>query len=79
MGQSVTEVTKDVALTVRLTGREMEVLLFMSKGVPIKEIARLLGVEWRTVKLHQAGLYVKLEASNHCEAIANAFRAGILS
>jgi DNA-binding NarL/FixJ family response regulator len=78
MSVQVTEVVKDVPLAVHLTAREMEILLFMSKGMMRKEIAGLLRINLRTVALHKEHLRAKLASSNDCETVANAFRMGIL-
>jgi DNA-binding NarL/FixJ family response regulator len=75
----VKEIINDVPLTVHLTERESEILLFLSKGMSNKEIAYMIKRSRRLVHFHQISLYSKLSASNSCEAVANAFRLGILT
>jgi DNA-binding NarL/FixJ family response regulator len=68
----------NVAIEVRLTQREVEVLLLLSKGMRLKEIPGMLGIAKRTTCFHVSNICAKLSASNVCEAVANGFRAGIL-
>lgn len=44
----------------KLTGREREVAKLLSEGMRNKEIARSLGIEETTVKMHRANLQAKL-------------------
>jgi DNA-binding NarL/FixJ family response regulator len=69
----------DVELKVRLTGRELEILEMLSKGMRNKEIANILGLSCGTVKFHVQNVYTKLSATNRTEAVANAFRCGVIT
>lgn len=59
-----------------LTGREREVLAELMKGLTNKEIARNLGIQEVTVKLHMKGIFHKLGAANRAQAVRIALDAG---
>jgi len=52
-----------------LSAREREVLELLSKGLPYKEIADMLGVNIETVRKHCHNLYEKLQVSTRTEAV----------
>jgi DNA-binding NarL/FixJ family response regulator len=52
-----------------LSIREREVLELLSKGLPYKEIADLLGVNIETVRKHCHHVYEKLQVSSRTEAV----------
>ena len=52
-----------------LSTREREVLELLSKGLPYKEIADLLGVNIETVRKHCHNIYEKLQVSSRTEAV----------
>jgi DNA-binding CsgD family transcriptional regulator len=62
----------------RLTPRELQVVGLFNEGLPDKEIALLLGIDYRTVKNHARSVYVKLGVRGRGEAAAVARRAGVL-
>jgi DNA-binding NarL/FixJ family response regulator len=70
--------TIELPLKVKITEREGEVLNLLSKGMNRKEIAKILYVSVQTVRDLIHRLLFKLDAVNSTEAIANAFRMGIL-
>jgi len=51
----------------KLTGREREVAKLLSEGMRNKEIARSLGIEETTVKMHRANLQAKLGVKSTAE------------
>jgi len=61
-----------------LTGRELEVLLWVAQGERSKEIAVHLGISERTVKAHLASIYNKLGVDSRAAAIAIAAQKGLL-
>lgn len=61
----------------RLTPRERDVLARLSEGKSNKEIARDLGIQEPTVKLHMKTLYRKIGASNRTQAALIAREAGL--
>ena len=62
-----------------LSGREIEVLNFVSAGTPNQEIARKLSISRRTVEAHRRNLMAKLGASRMSLAIRLALEAKILN
>ena len=61
-----------------LTRREMEVLCFLSEGLPDKAIASRLGISQRTVKNHVHNILEKLHLQNRVQAAAYALRQGLV-
>ncbi|BCX03965.1 MAG: hypothetical protein KatS3mg053_1903 [Candidatus Roseilinea sp.] len=64
---------------VRLTRREREVLVLMSRGLRNKEIAACLGVSQRTAAFHVGNVLSKLGADGRIEAINIARARGWLT
>ncbi|GIX21388.1 MAG: hypothetical protein KatS3mg121_0171 [Gammaproteobacteria bacterium] len=62
-----------------LTAREREVLLWLSEGKSVWEMARILHISEHTVKYHLARLYRKLGASNRVQALRSALARGWLN
>ncbi len=62
---------------INLTPREREVLGFLMKGASNKEIARELGLQVVTVKLHVRGICRKLNVKNRTQAAMQAKDLGI--
>jgi DNA-binding NarL/FixJ family response regulator len=60
-----------------LTGRELEVLKLVMRGLQNKEIAHELVVTERTVKFHVSSILMKLGAGNRTEAVAIATKYGL--
>jgi len=52
-----------------LSMREREVLELLSKGLPYKEIADVLGVNIETIRKHCHNIYEKLQVSSRTEAV----------
>jgi two-component system, NarL family, response regulator len=61
-----------------LTGRELEVLQYVAKGLNNKEIGDLVGCTRFTVKFHVQNILQKLGVADRTEAVAAAMRRGIL-
>ncbi len=59
-----------------LTGRELEVLQLMARGLTNRQIGRRLGISEHTVKFHAGGLLGKLGARSRAEAVARAIGLG---
>jgi DNA-binding NarL/FixJ family response regulator len=57
-----------------LSLREREVLDLLSKGLPYKEIADVLGVNIETVRKHCHHIYEKLQVSSRTEAVVKYLR-----
>ena len=62
-----------------LTAREIELLKWVQEGLPNRAIAQKLLISENTVKYHLKNIFQKLDAQNRTEAVAHAFRAGLLS
>ena len=60
-----------------LTSREAEVLLWISRGKPNREISDILGISPRTVNKHLEQIFEKLGVENRASAAA--FAVGTLS
>lgn len=61
-----------------LTPREVEVLHCLSEGLTNKEIARRLGLQEVTVKMHTSRLFGKLGVRNRVQAVSLAISDGLL-
>ena len=61
-----------------LTRREAQVLQMMAAGAPTDKTATDLGISVHTVRNHVRNLRRKLNARSKPEAVANAFRQGLL-
>ncbi|MBI3177334.1 MAG: response regulator transcription factor [Chloroflexi bacterium] len=62
-----------------LTAREAQVLRAVAAGQTNKAIALKLGISEHTVKFHLASAMSKLGAASRAEAVAVAFRRGLIS
>jgi LuxR family maltose regulon positive regulatory protein len=60
-----------------LTGRELEVLKQLSKGLTNKQVAQALSISPGTVKTHTLSIYLKLDVKNRTEAVIQAKAYGI--
>jgi DNA-binding NarL/FixJ family response regulator len=61
-----------------LTGREREILAHIAQGHTIRQTARALGIAAKTVENTQTRLYRKLGTHNRGEALAIAYRLGLI-
>lgn len=61
-----------------LSSREMEILTLIAKGRSNKEIANALTISEGTVRVHASNLFAKLGCSDRAQAVAEAFRRGII-
>ncbi len=77
IGRSATTNTlqKDGPLS-RLSEREKEILGHLIEGNTNKEIARKLGLQEITVKVHLRNIYRKMEAANRAQAVRIALQNG---
>jgi DNA-binding NarL/FixJ family response regulator len=63
----------------RLTERELEILRLLSEGNRPAEVAGKLFVSIKTVKNHLTSIYSKLGVATGAQAVAEAFRLGLVS
>ncbi|MFB3739255.1 MAG: LuxR family transcriptional regulator [Candidatus Velamenicoccus archaeovorus] len=54
----------------RLTARERQVLSLVAKGLPGKQVARLLGISVKTVEQHKTRIFGKLGVQSQAAAVA---------
>jgi DNA-binding NarL/FixJ family response regulator len=59
-----------------LSGREMEILKHITKGLSNKEIAKALGISRQTVKNHMTSILRKLAVNDRTQAAVYALRRG---
>ncbi len=61
-----------------ITGREAEVLFWLSRGKSSRDIGEILNLSHRTVTKHREGIYAKLGVENRTAAsiIANKYLSG---
>lgn len=71
------EADVDHPLIQNLSKREREVLQLLATGQSNKEIARVLGLQEPTIKLHVTALYRKLGSRNRAQAAVIAKEAGL--
>ncbi|MEN3362161.1 MAG: two-component system, NarL family, nitrate/nitrite response regulator NarL [Mycobacteriales bacterium] len=63
----------------RLTERQLEILMLISSGHSVAEIAELLAISAGTVQNHKRRLYAKLWATSGADAVARAASVGLMS
>ncbi len=61
-----------------LTNREREVLLLLSDGKSVSDIANELVITQSTTKTHISNIYAKLDAHNRAQALMAAIRLGLI-
>ena len=62
-----------------ITPKQMEVLFYLAQGYQNKEIAYKMGLSVSTIKLHLAGLYLRLNVRSRISALIVAQNLGLLS
>ncbi len=67
-----------IRIAERLTPRELEVLARMAAGLSNREIGADLGIEYTTVRGHVQSILEKLGARSRFDAIARAYREGLV-
>lgn len=61
-----------------LTPREHEVLVLISRGLTMRQMATRLGISPRTVETHVAKLYRKLDVRSRVQAVSRAATLGLI-
>lgn len=64
--------------TAKISNREMEVLCLFAEGLTAKEIAERLDISKRTVEVHKAKIFKKLEIHNTAELIRYAVKHNLI-
>lgn len=61
-------ISKDIRINpYHLTNREMECARYLSKGMPAKLIAKILGISYRTIESHITNIKRKTNSFNKCD------------
>jgi len=76
--RSRTAVFPDRLATIELTERERTILSLIEDGLNMQQMAAELYVSYNTIKTHMRGLYQKVDASSREQALANAYRLGLV-
>lgn len=63
----------------KLSGREIELITYTARGHTAKEIARLTGLEPRTIEAYIINIRKKLNAKNIAHAVFIAYKANIIN
>lgn len=63
----------------KLSGREQEMIVYLSQGYTNKEIAKSLAISPNTVKTHLSRLFDKLGVNNRTQAVAEAKLLNIIN
>lgn len=63
---------------ITITPKQKEVLFYLAQGYQNKEIAYKMGLSVSTIKLHLAGLYLRLNVKNRIGALITAQQLGLL-
>jgi DNA-binding NarL/FixJ family response regulator len=61
-----------------LSRREAQIVQMVAYGATVKEVAHQLGISPHTVKTHLERVYEKLGANDKAQAVAIAFRKGLV-
>ena len=68
----------ETATVVHLTSREKDVLTWVAKGAPNKEIATVLCIQEATVRTHVSNILSKLNLENRSQLVLYAVRTGLV-
>lgn len=66
-------------MSIKLTEREIRVLILLSHGWTNRQIAKQMGTTEGAVSTHTWRMCTKLQAKGRAHALAIAFRAGVIS
>jgi DNA-binding NarL/FixJ family response regulator len=78
-GMAVSKISMPVtagAQLLKITPRQYEVLVLLSRGYPIKTVSRMLNISVATAKTHACTLYQRLQVKNKGEAVYTALQRG---
>jgi DNA-binding NarL/FixJ family response regulator len=78
LGRRVRQAREGTEVRATLTGREHEILLLLSDGSTIQQVAHRLGISPKTVETHVAKLYRKLDVRTRVQAVARAASLGLI-
>ena len=72
------QIQPHVGFPVQLSSRQRQVLLMLCEGLPNKLVGRQLGISDNTVKSHVASVLRGLNAATRLQAVAVAFKLGLV-
>ena len=78
MSQEIERILKENPPTQELTGRQLQILDLIVRGLSNKDIADLLNIREDSVKKHANAIYLKIGAANRTEAATIAMRKHLL-
>jgi two-component system NarL family response regulator len=78
MSSAIKRQFADRGLRQPLTGREMEVLKLLARGLTNREIAHVFDISTSTVKNHVNNLLTKLEVTDRTEAVSSCLSRGLI-
>jgi two-component system invasion response regulator UvrY len=80
IGELVSDFNKrnDIVLHEQLSEREFQVMCFLAKGTPIKEIGKKLFISERTVSTHRTRLLEKMEMKSNAELALYAYKNDLI-
>ena len=67
-----------IRTTLRLTGREREILQLIAEGKAAKELAFILSISTKTVALHRENIKRKLGVKSTAELTQHAMEQGLI-
>lgn len=79
VSQEIERMLKESPQSDELTGRQLQILDLVVRGLSNRDIAELLGIREDSVKKHTNAIYAKIGASNRVEATAIALRRQLLT
>ncbi|MFN8232093.1 MAG: response regulator transcription factor [Actinomycetota bacterium] len=78
LGRRVRQAREGTEVRATLTPREHEILILLSEGSTIQQVAHRLGISPKTVETHVAKLYRKLDVRTRVQAVARAASLGLI-
>jgi len=78
LGRRARQAREATGVRSHLTGRELEILEYISLGLTVRQVATRLGLSPRTVETHIAKLYRKLGVRNRVQALSRAASLGLI-
>jgi len=64
---------------VKLTKRELQIIILICEGKKTLEIAKILNLSKHTIESHRTNIFSKLDVRNSLELVSLAFKVGIIN
>jgi DNA-binding NarL/FixJ family response regulator len=78
LGRRVRRAREGTVVRAALTAREHQILVLLSEGATIQQVAHRLGISPKTVETHVAKLYRKLDVRTRVQAVSKAASLGLI-